>query len=87
MWGCWHGLEDIVRLLVTEGAALDCTNGDGASALIMAVCGNHEDCVRALVDGGADESLSCNGKTAWEWAHSSGHVNIADLLHPETEWV
>ena len=72
-----------MRLLVHEGAALDCMNGDGASALIMAACGAHKGCVSALVDAAADQDLRCNGKTAFEWAISLGHLHVAKLLEAE----
>jgi ankyrin repeat protein len=60
---------------------VNATNHDGATALVMAVCGSHEGCVRALLEAGADEGARCKGKTARQWAVLTGKSRaIARLL-------
>ena len=54
---------------------------DGDTALILAASNGKVQCVRLLVDGGADRWIRSNeGKTALNYAASKGHESIMTIL-------
>ncbi len=60
MWAARNGDEDVVRRLVAGGADLEITNGDGATATMIAIYNDRFDTAKVLIDLGAgiqDDSL------------------------------
>jgi ankyrin repeat protein len=80
------GHDGVVRELIRAGAPLDHVNNLGWTALIEAVIlgdggPRHTECVRALVEAGADRNISDGqGVTPLQHARSRGYGNIVDLL-------
>jgi uncharacterized protein len=54
MFATRNGHEAVVRALVTAGADLKATNGDGATATIIAIVNDRFDLAKTLLDLGAD---------------------------------
>ena len=54
MWAVRNGHEDVVKALVKGGADLKATNGDRATATIIAIANDRFDLAKLLVDLGAD---------------------------------
>ena len=54
MWAAREGYEDVLGVLAANGADLDLLNGDGASALSIAIVNDRFDLAAALVELGAD---------------------------------
>jgi ankyrin repeat protein len=54
MWAARNGYEDVVRRLVVGGADLNLTNGDGATAMMIAIVNDRFDMAATLVELGAD---------------------------------
>jgi uncharacterized protein len=54
MFAVRNGHENVVRALVKGGADLKVTNGDGATAMVMAIVNDRFDLARTLLDLGAD---------------------------------
>ena len=54
MWAAREGHEDVLRVLVDNNANIDLLNGDGASALSIAIVNDRFDLAAALVELGAN---------------------------------
>jgi hypothetical protein len=54
MFAVRNGHEDIARALVKGGADLKATNGDNATATIIAIVNDRFDLAKTLIDLGAD---------------------------------
>jgi ankyrin repeat protein len=54
MWAARNGFEDTVTRLVKGGADMSLTNGDGATALVIAIDNDRFDMAKTLVDLGAN---------------------------------
>jgi ankyrin repeat protein len=54
MFAARNGHEDVVRALIANGADPKLTNGDGASATVVAIVNDRFDLAKTLVDLGAD---------------------------------
>jgi ankyrin repeat protein len=54
MWAVRNGDEAIVRRLVAGGADLNLTNGDGATAMMLAIVNDRFDLAASLIELGAD---------------------------------
>lgn len=54
MWAVRNGYDEIVRHLAAAGADLDLTNGDDATAMMVAIVNDRYDLAAALIDLGAD---------------------------------
>jgi ankyrin repeat protein len=54
MWATRNGHEDVVRQLVKGGADLNLTNGDGATATMIAIVNDRYDLAATVVELGAD---------------------------------
>ena len=76
----------MVRRLIEAGAPLDHVNNLGWTALMEAVVlgdggSDHQACVQALVDAGADPSIADRGGiTPLEHARSRGYTEIVELI-------
>ena len=69
--------------LLDSGAAdlVDAVGGNGFTALICAAAFGHAECVRLLLEVGADASLrGKDSRTALEHAEARGHAEVAALL-------
>lgn len=63
--GSNRGFEDIVRLLLEQGANIESKDSDGCTALPHAAKMGHQDMVRLLLEQGANiESKDIDGSTA-----------------------
>lgn len=80
------GHHAVVRRLIEAGAPLDHVNNLGWTALMEAVVlgdggPDHQACVQALVDAGADPSIADRGGiTPLEHARSRGYAEIVALI-------
>lgn len=81
------GHEDILRLLIEEGADvnheinLDDDYSGGETAIMWAVEGGRENVLKLLIEGGADVNHKNKfGKTALMYAAESGYVNLMKVL-------
>jgi len=54
MWAARNGHEDVVKALVKGGADLKATNGDGATATMLAIANDRLDMANLLLDLGSD---------------------------------
>ena len=85
------GHAEVVRRLIGGGAPLDHVNNLGWTALIEAVIlgdggAAHVETVRALVEAGADATLSDrDGVTPLQHAELRGYDEIVSLLTPSVE--
>ena len=76
-----NGHEDIVRLLLMRGAALDICNVHGWTALMHAARNGHQTVVTLLLQNQADINARTRlGASALAVAAEGGHLNICKLL-------
>jgi len=54
MWATRNGYEDVINTLVANGADLNLTNGDGVTAMNIAIINDRLDLAKHLLDLGAD---------------------------------
>jgi len=70
----------------SERKALDVSDDDGMTPLMMAAAKGHAECVKILLAGGANRSLkSDEGLTALEYATNNKHANCISLLDGSAE--
>jgi ankyrin repeat protein len=75
------GELEISRLLVLQGASVECRDKNGWTPLKTASHFGHLDVVRFLIDSGADLNSHDNqGWTPLHAAHSEGHLDVVELL-------
>jgi ankyrin repeat protein len=75
------GNIEIAEILLNKGAKINCTDGNGTTALMFAVQFNNKDMVELLLKNNADKTIKDkNGKTAFEFAVFSGNDEIINLL-------
>ena len=76
-----NGVEDIVRLLLMRGAALDQTNNLGWTAMMHAARYGHKNVVALLIQSNADiNARNSLGASAITHAARGGHLQICKLL-------
>ncbi|WP_157555569.1 ankyrin repeat domain-containing protein [Herbidospora yilanensis] len=78
-----RGNAAMVTLLLEHGADPNqASHGEEEGLpLCAAACWNHEEALRALLEGGADPDLTeCDEWTPLMWAATLGHLETADLL-------
>lgn len=77
-----YGHEEIVKLLIKEGAKVDNPEGDGGSytALTFAVSKGHEEIVKILLKSGAVKNIKSFSGTPIEIARAKKFENIVELL-------
>ena len=75
-----QGFTGCTQLLLRSKATPDVLAKDGATPLMSACCQEHEGCVRALLDAGADQSITVEGMTALQWSEEKGSIKIAKVL-------
>ena len=78
MWASRNGHEQIVPLLLEQGAHINAAAEFGDTTLVWALQNEH---ARLLLEKGADVNAAgeCDG-TALVWASREGHVQILQLL-------
>lgn len=75
------GHEELVRLLIDEGATINTQAVDGATAFGCAVAGGYENLVKLFLDNHADVNFQDEGgRTALHWAAETGHEPSVHLL-------
>jgi ankyrin repeat protein len=80
-YAAYAGSEDIVRMLLDKGAALDARSPNNTTPIMMAAWGGHIMTVKLLLDQGADATLKNDvNMTAMDFARSVGRTDIADGL-------
>ena len=66
-----------VRTLLTAGATVDAVDGQGRTALLLAVKGDHVEIALALLGAGASPNVqAANQDTPWLLAGASGRTAI-----------
>jgi serine/threonine-protein phosphatase 6 regulatory ankyrin repeat subunit B len=77
------GHEDVVETLISSGADISRRDVNGWTALMHASIENHLAVVRFLLEhlkGRRLDDGNCHGRTAFWWACSNGHTDIARVL-------
>lgn len=82
-----NGDSDVLEYLLKDQSIkslvnLDAVDEDGSAALVLATCFGHGDCVRLLIEAGADPSTSKDrlGWTALHWAAQNNDLPMASYL-------
>jgi len=76
-----YNQEEIVKLLLENGANVNIANSWGVTPLMKASSNGHENIVKLLLENGADVSTKSNkGLTALDLAVANKHKKIAELL-------
>ncbi|KAH8742671.1 putative ankyrin repeat-containing protein [Diaporthe sp. PMI_573] len=81
IWGCREGHNEIVKILLDKGAAVNAQGGFYGNALQAACFGGYIDIVEMLLDNGAD--VNAQGDiygNALQAACSQGHIEIVKML-------
>jgi ankyrin repeat protein len=77
----WNGRRDIVKYLLSKGAAVNGKDSDGKTALHDAVTRGFDDVVDVLLAAGADARVAdSRGNTPFSAAMFGGHYDIAEVL-------
>lgn len=77
----WQGHMEIVRMLLEQGAIVDHTCNQGATALCIAAQEGHEQVVRVLLEFGANSDHADQfNRTAMRVALKNGHADVVKLL-------
>lgn len=72
---------ELVDELISKKVNLDLTDGNGMTALMLAVQFTNVEMVKKLVSAGANKALKCKqDKTAFEYAAFSGNEQIINIL-------
>jgi ankyrin repeat protein len=72
---------ELVDELISKKTNIDLTDGNGMTALMLAVQFTNVEMVKKLVIAGANKALKCNqNKTAFEYAVFSNNEDIINLL-------
>lgn len=80
-YAAYAGSEEVVRMLLDKGAALDARSPNNTTPIMMAAWGGHIMVVKQLLDQGADATLKNDvNMTAIDFARSVGRTDIADGL-------
>jgi hypothetical protein len=80
-WAARNGRVDVLADLTARGAPLHLRDGEGRTALVLAVAGGHADAVGLLLESGANvRMLPDDGVSAIMLAADRGDADIARLL-------
>ncbi len=87
MIACWHGLEDIVGVLLEAGACVNQQDSNGFTPLMKCCIQGHAGCARRiLATGKADTDIRSRRDgflTARDYALKFGHQDVAALVRGE----
>lgn len=76
-----EGKEDVLQILIKDGADVHATNRYGETALHIAAEYGHKGCVELLLKAGADANkLSDYNMTPADSAHKGGHIACVELI-------
>jgi ankyrin repeat protein len=76
-----NGYEEVVKLLLNNGAELEAKSNDGPTPLLSAASNGHAAIVKLLIDNGAElEAKDYYGWTALSLAANNGHEALVKLL-------
>ncbi len=76
-----YNQEDIVKLLLNNGANVNLTSEHGITPLFVASVNGHENIVKLMLKNGANANFANNrGITPLMEASANGHKNIVELL-------
>ena len=80
-WAAWAGHEEIVELLLEQGADFDKKGNNGNTALMWAVQRNQMETSRQLLERGArTDIISDSGRTALMMAEESSRDELAEMI-------
>ena len=78
---CFKGYNEIAKLLLDNGANVNVTNFNGATALIFAATFGRMEIAKMLLEHGADKTLQDDrGHTAADHAKMQGIREMVELL-------
>ena len=81
MFAAESGYENIVELLIKNGAKVDGTEADGRTAIMLAAESGYNKIIELLLENGADvNGTRANGKTALMYAAQFGKKETVELL-------
>ena len=76
-----HDYGDVVKLLISGGAAPNTSCENGKTPLYWASCFGNMYIVKMLLDVGANCQIeNAKGETPLYWASKKGHKDVVDLL-------
>ncbi|KAH8757176.1 putative ankyrin repeat-containing protein [Diaporthe sp. PMI_573] len=81
IWGCREGHNEIVKILLDKGAAVNTQGGEYGNALQTACSKGHIEIVKTLLDNGAD--VNAQGGTCGNALHTAclgNHIEIVKML-------
>jgi ankyrin repeat protein len=79
-----RGDAAVVRRLIAQKAPLDARDGQGQTALLLAVAGGHTEAGLALIDAGADiNAAAANMDTPWLLAGARGRTEMLRRMWPK----
>lgn len=80
-----NGDAETLRKLIAENTAVNASDKIGATPLMYAARNNQIECMKILLEAGADRSLQTKkGYTALWFAENNHHEDAASLLRVET---
>ena len=80
-FAAWHGVLDVLRLLLENGANLEAKCNRGGTPLHQAVISSHPHIIRAMLAKGADlMAADASGLTPLHHAAASSEVDVIDIL-------
>ena len=76
------GHQELVGLLLTKGAVIDCQTKKGCTPIFLSCKEGHLDISEVLLKQGANvETADCRGNTPIMAAFKNGHVTVSDCLN------
>lgn len=79
MHAALHGRDEVLRILLLNGASMDVTAKYGLSPLMLAVINHHTEIARQLVDAGADLLIRGTGAPGFAGKTAQDLANDRDL--------
>ncbi|XP_033757415.1 uncharacterized protein LOC117339813, partial [Pecten maximus] len=82
LWSCTEqNAIEVVRLLISLGANINCTSSTNGTALLVGCLHNSEECVKELIKAGADVNIpNIYGATPLLNAASKGSLDLCEYL-------
>lgn len=81
MFACMSGNEDVVGMILSHGATVDCADTSGRTPLMVAAATGKIRIVEILLRNGGDVNIRNRfGATALDLADRNGNIGVAALL-------